>query len=400
MGGRAILSFGTVAIMILLDQPYVSQLLLQTIRKHELPVVATAAARAFDVASMPSAISEQVAVAHAIAEPDPLLYCVSESSIAWIAEHLAATGLPEQMQRFKNKTWFRERTASLCPGLRYREIALAELDAFDVTDFEAPFVIKPSVGFFSLGVRSVDSAAAWPAARTAIKADLASASSLFPGEVLDTSRLLLESYISGREFAVDAYFDANGQPVVLGILEHRFVGASDMSDRVYVTSAEIVRANLYRFTQFLAQMGECIPTRNFAMHVELRVDDEGAMTPIEVNPGRFGGWCTTADLTHHAFGINPYACFLRGARPNWTEALHGHRGEQFGLIALGNTTGIEGHDIEAFDYDGLCRRFACVLEMRKVDFRRYPIFGFAFTKTLDPSEFAWALQTDLREFVR
>ena len=89
---------------------------------------------------------------------------------------------------------------------------------------------------------------------------------------------------------------------------------------------------------------------------------------------------------------------MRGARPNWTEALRGHRGEQFGLIALGNTTGIEGRDIAAFDYDGLCRRFACVLEMRKVDFRRYPIFGFAFTKTIDPNEFTWALQADLREF--
>lgn len=386
--------------MILFDQPYVSDFLRQTIRDHQLPVVITDAARAFDVEDLPSAISECEAVARASAVRDPLLYCVSESSIAWIATHLGSTRLPEQIEQFKNKARFRQLTTSLCPDLRYREIALHELDDFDVREFATPFVIKPSVGFFSLAVKRVDSVADWPVVRAAIKLELACVGDLFPSEVLDTSRLLLESYLVGREFAVDAYFDADGEPVILGILEHLFASASDTSDRVYVTSAEIVRANLDRFTRFLAKLGECIPVRNFAVHVELRCDDQGAISPIEVNPARFGGWCTTADLTHHAFGLNPYACLFAGERPDWERVLRGHEGEQFGLIALGNSTGIESKNIASFDYEELMRRFACVLEMRKVDVRRYPIFGFAFTKTRDASEFEWALQSDLREFVR
>jgi len=179
--------------MILFDQPYVSDFLRQTVRDHQLPVVITDAARAFDVEGLPSAISEREAVVRAGAVSDPLLYCVSESSIAWIAEHLAATRLPDQIQRFKDKAWFRQQTASLCPDLLHREIALGELDGFDVEEFATPFVIKPSVGFFSLAVKRVDSVAEWPMVRAAIKQELARVGSLFPSEVLDTSRLLLES---------------------------------------------------------------------------------------------------------------------------------------------------------------------------------------------------------------
>ncbi|MCP3675252.1 MAG: ATP-grasp domain-containing protein [Gammaproteobacteria bacterium] len=32
-------------------------------------------------------------------------------------------------------------------------------------------------------------------------------------------------------------------------------------------------------------------------HDELRGDDKGTILPIEVNPMRFGGWCTSADIT-------------------------------------------------------------------------------------------------------
>ena len=143
------------------------------------------------------------------------------------------------------------------------------------------------------------------------------------------------------------------------------------------------------------------PVRNFPVHLELRVDPEGGLWPIEVNPVRFGGWCTTADLTGLAYDVNPYACLFKQERPDWTGALRGKQGQLFGIVALGNSTGVAGRHIESFAYDDLLSRFEHPLELRRVDFRRYPIFGFVFTQTRteNAAELEWALKSDLREFV-
>lgn len=387
--------------MIFLDQPYVSDFLIDTIQKYELPVIATDAARAFRVDEFPSAISEEEARKRLQGASDPHLYMVSESSIGWVTEHLATTALPARIEQFKNKASFRAAIAALYPAFQFREIPVSELDRFDPASFPLPFVIKPTVGFFSLGVQRVESAEAWPAALASIRADLARAEGLFPHEVLGTASFLVERCIEGREFAIDAYFDSDGEPVLLSILEHLFASKDDASDRVYITSARIVGENLERFTQHLRDLGQVFDVQSMPVHVEVRVDSDGQVVPIEVNPMRFGGWCTTADLTHHAFGVNPYASYFRGERPDWDELLERSGGETFALVALGNTTGVDGADVESFDYDAFVARFACPLELRKTDFRRYPIFGFLFVKTDTDSkdELDWALRTDLREFV-
>jgi len=387
--------------MILLDKPYVSQLLLDTIREHSLPVVSTESARQFGVQGLPSAISEAAAVQRALAGPDPLVYTVSESSIGWIAAHLGDTVLPERIDQFKNKARFRELTAGLFPGLRFLEVAVDDLDQFDPRSFPTPFIIKPSVGFLSLGVQRVNAVEEWPAALAALRLDLHRALGIFPAEVLNSSRFLIESCIEGREFAIDAYYDDRGEPVVLSVLEHLFAGPDDTADRVYVTSAEIVRSNLQRFTDLLSDLGAVFAPRNFPVHVEVRIDDAGQLWPIELNPVRFGGWCTTADLTHHAYGLNPYACLFARSRPDWDELLNGKESQLFALVALGNSTGIEGRDVEAFDYDGVLAHFAHPLELRKVDYTEYPLFGFVYVRTSseDSTELEWALRTDLAEFV-
>lgn len=387
--------------MILLDKPYVSQLLLDTIAEHSLPVVSTESARPFGVQGMSSALSEEEAVERALARPDPLVYTVSESSIAWIAESLGDTVLPERIDRFKNKARFRELTADLFPGLRFLEVGVGDLDDFDPSSFPMPFIIKPAVGFLSLGVRRVNSVDEWQPALAAIRHDLHQAEGMFPAQVLNSSSFLIESCIEGQEFAIDAYYDEHGEPVVLSVLEHLFADPDDTADRVYVTSAEIVRSNLQRFTDLLMDLGAIFAPRNFPVHVEVRVDGSGQLWPIEVNPVRFGGWCTTADLTHHAYGLNPYVCLFAQSRPDWDELLKGKEGQLFALVALGNSTGIKGRDVEAFDHDGVLAHFAHPLELRKVDHGEYPLFGFVYVRTSseDTAELDWALHTDLREFV-
>jgi len=264
-----------------------------------------------------------------------------------------------------------------------------------------PVIIKPAVGFFSLGVHKVTHASQWPAVMEAIFLELNEIHRQYPKEVLDTDVFIIEQCIHGEEFAVDAYFDAQGEPVVVGILKHTFSSESDVSDRVYTTSREIIENNLDEFSAFLQQIGQRSQVKNFPVHVELRRDTDGVLLPIEVNPMRFGGWCTTADITYSAYGFNPYEAYYYERKPDWKTLLRDKEAKLFSIIVLDNSTGFSEKAITEFNYDKLLACFEKPLELRKIDYRQHPVFGFLFTETSPDhlNELDYILNSDLREFV-
>ncbi len=66
--------------------------------------------------------------------------------------------------------------------------------------------------------------------------------SIYPDQVLGLDRFVVEEVIPGEEFAVDAYFDASGTPVLVDVYAHLFASADDVSDRVYLTNTADDRA--------------------------------------------------------------------------------------------------------------------------------------------------------------
>jgi len=264
-----------------------------------------------------------------------------------------------------------------------------------------PFIIKPSVGFFSLSVYKVENIESWNAAKREIHESLDTVRSLFPSEVVDPDSFIIEAFIEGEEFAFDAYFNQVGQPIILSAYKHVFASKEDVSDRLYITSADIVREYEPRFREFLESLGQLTELRNFPLHVEVRIDDKGKLVPIEVNPMRFGGMCTTADLAFHAYGYNPYEYCFAQQEPEWEELLKGREEDVYGLVVLNNSTGVEPEKIRQFDYESLQKKFENVLEIRKVDHREFHFFGFAFVKSRKDnySELEKILFSDLREFI-
>ncbi len=385
--------------MFFVDAPYVSPFFKTTVRDHGIPVVGTPAARRIGLLPGTRVLAEDEAVAAARGGGGRRVYTTSENAIGWIAEHLASTGLPDRIDRFKNKVRFRELTRPLFPDLFFREVPAGDLVNVRFEDLPAPVVLKPAVGFFSVGVRRVATSDQWAEAVAAVGSEMDRAR--YPATVLDGRSFIVEQCIEGAEFAVDAYFDGDGAPVILGILEHWFASDADVSDRVYVTSPGIVEENLAAFTRFLERVGELAGVRDFPVHVEVRSTADGALVPIEVNPLRFGGWCTTADLTAHAYGFNPYLCYWEGRRPDWGAALAGKADKLFSLVVLDNATGLGADEIAAFDYDRLLATFDRPLELRRLDHRAHPVFGFLFTETRadDVGELKRVLRSDLREFM-
>ncbi len=388
--------------MILVDRPYLSDFLKETSKKHKLPIVDTEAAHGFGLGATDNLISESDATDWLRANKNARVYTNSENAIGWIAKNLAFTDLPEKIEIFKNKAKFRELTRPMLPDFYFQEVTISDLDNLEIDKIPLPFIIKPNVGFFSLSVHKVSSAEEWEEVKAAIKAESAQKNDIYPAEVLDTTTFIIEENIEGEEFAFDAYFDENGNPVLLGIYKHLFSSANDVSDRIYITSKEVIEENLADFTNWLSEVGDLAKMSNFPVHVEVRRSDSGKIVPIEVNPLRFGGWCTTADMTAASYGFNPYVYYFENKKPDWDEILSPRAGKLHSLVVLDNSTGYSGKEITEFDYDALLATFENPLELRKIDYKEFPVFGFLFLETREENfgELERVLKSDLREFIK
>lgn len=388
--------------MFFVDKPYISDFFKQTVRDEGIPVVGTEIARKMGLYAGTKILTEDAAVemVRASDSRDLRIYTTSENAIGWIEEHLSFSDLPEKITLFKNKVKFRELMKPIFPDFRFLEIKLEDLKNFQLEDFPLPFVIKPTVGFFSMGVHKVTRREDWFPTIDTIIEETNKNKSLFPEEVLNASSFIIEECINGDEYAFDAYFNSSGEPVILSILKHTFSSDTDVSDRVYTTSKEIIEKNLADFTLFIDRIGKLAQLKNFPVHVEVRCD-HGVLMPIEVNPMRFGGWCTTADISFMAFGFNPYQYYFLQKKPDWVEVLRGKEGKLFSLIVLDNSTGINVNDITAFDFDRLLSNFEKPMELRKINYKEHSVFGFLFTETSEDnfSELKYILDSDLAEFV-
>jgi carbamoylphosphate synthase large subunit len=386
--------------MFFADKPYISDFFKQTVRDNNIPVVGTEISKKLELYNGTNILSEEQAIELAHTADDLRIYTTSENAIGWIAKHLSSSELTQKIALFKDKVKFRELTSPLFPDFKYKEIRLEDLKDANVTDFPLPFIIKPAIGFFSMGVRKVTSHEGWLDTVEAIIAETDKNKALYPQEVLDASSFIIEQCINGDEYAFDAYFDSSGTPVVLSILKHTFASDTDVSDRVYITSKEIIEENLVEFTNFAGRIGRLAQLRNFPVHIEVR-RESGVLLPIEVNPMRFGGWCTTADISYMAYGFNPYLCYFLQQKPNWAEALKGKEGKLYSLVVLDNSTGIHVNDIISFDFEKLLSNFEKPMELRKIDYREHAVFGFLFTETRAENfiELKRILDSNLSEYI-
>jgi len=387
--------------MFLVDQPYVSDFFKKTVRDNQIPVVATALSEQMDLYADTKLVSESRAIAMVREKRDIPIYTTSENAISWIVENLSFSDLPGKIELFKDKLKFRQLTEAIFPQFYFRGVSLHELTDVQFAALPLPFIIKPSIGFMSMGVYKVANEKEWAEAIAAITAEIDQVKGLYPDTVLNTSSFIIEQCINGEEFAVDVYYNGAGEAVVLGILKHVFSSDADVSDRVYVTSKDIIEKNLREFTMFAEKIGRLAGVTNFPVHIELRRDRDGSVLPIEVNPIRFGGWCTTADISFSAYGLNPYLYYYKQKKPDWSQLLQGKEGKLYSVVVLDNSTGFKIDTIESFDYDKLLAKFEHPLELRRIDFQQYPVFGFLFVETEEEnfSELQNILESDLKEFI-
>ena len=382
--------------MIVLDYPYVSRFLIDSVLELGLPVLDTPQVRAL-AGDAPLDYIDEIEFSARLALGGKV-YTNSENGLGHILRCRCNEDLARQIDICKDKALFREAVAALHPGYRFLRVPFDQLGAIDPAAMPCPCVVKPTRGFFSLGVHVIDTPADWPAALRAIEAERAALNDEYPEAVVSGGEFIVEQTLDGEEYAIDVYFDAEGNPVITNILHHHFISEDDVSDRLYYTSAGIIETWLLPFTEYLRDVARECAFRDFVTHIEVRVTEAGDIIPIEANPLRFAGWCV-ADITALAWGFNPYECYFKDLRPDWDAILTENQGMATAMVIGTLPPGTKGKSVAAVDYAGFQSMFSNVLELRKIDYLTYPVFAFAFA-SLPESELDGLKQVVAGDFSR
>ncbi|MCJ7688316.1 MAG: ATP-grasp domain-containing protein [Clostridiaceae bacterium] len=385
--------------MMILDEPYVSTFLMKTARDMGIPVLNFTNVMELIPLTDLKTVDENEFINIAKTKSPLLLYCNSENSFQWINKNLKYTKIPRAIEMFKDKVTFRKLVKEIYPHFLFKEVSYEQLSKFDTTKIKKPLIIKPAIGFFSMGVHKVNGDNEWEAIIGLIQDEMDKVKGLYPAEVLNSSKFIIEEYIEGPEYAIDAYYDNNGDPVILNILEHPFSSNGDVSDRIYFTSKKIIKKYLIAFRDVLMSIGKATGISNFPVHMEVRVDKSGNVIPIEVNPMRFAGWCTT-DIAYHAYGINVYENYFHQKRPDWDQILKTDDNKLYCIVVADIPGDINLKSIKEINYDAYLSNFSNILEFRKIDYKQYPVFAFSFISVeCNSNEVDKILKLDLRQYI-
>ena len=385
--------------MIILEKPYASEFLIDTIVQNDWPVLKNDAILEADIEEGAiDLIPSEVAKNYYLTQEYPLIYANSENAISWVLENLPASNLSDYIRLFKDKIAFRELLKELYPDFYYESVEFSDLKNMPPDNVKFPVVIKPAVGFLSFGVHTVRTDKEWTDTIKRLESEMKEAEALYPDNVVNSSKFIIEQLIEGEEFAIDAYYDRDGEPVILNIFQHPFFNEKDVSDRIYLMSTGIMIKYMAKFALLLREIGELKNIRNFPMHIEIRVTSDGTIIPIEVNPMRFAGWCTT-DVSKYAWGINVYECFFNQTRPDWNRILSEGRKEVYYFSMAEVPQGIDKNRLKNFDYNGFLKNYSNVLEVRRINPLCNPLFAIIFGSTTSKDEVVKILSLKTTDYI-
>ncbi|MCF2138613.1 MAG: ATP-grasp domain-containing protein [Candidatus Lokiarchaeota archaeon] len=394
--------------MIILEEPYVSGFLQDTLKRMQIPVLYNNAVQNMNLSPELNYFPPEKFITEYKNKANIPLYSSSENALDWIIKNLGSasnlhhSNLSRQIKLFKDKFLFRSIMQAQFPNFHFTKVAYSELLNFDISSLSFPVIIKPNIGFFSVAVYRINSADEWNSTVSAIISEMKNLEGVFPSTVVNAAEFIIEDVIEGDEFAVDVYFDQHSQPVILNIMKHIFANPKDTSDRLYITSKEIIESTHDSLSSILQEIGKRTQIKLFPLHIEVRINSQGDIGIIEANPMRFAGLCVT-DLAYYAYGSNNYELFFKQQKPDWKHLLNGKDGKIYAMIVGTLPRDLPLEHIEYVDYQAFCSKLSHVLECREMDVHKFPLFTITFAEfdKYDKSsmdEMNWALHSDFGEF--
>ncbi len=379
----------------LLADTYISPLLIKTLTKYKIPILIQNRKL---MEKLKNSVKDLIILnknkaVRLFSKTNGVFYTNSENILPSLIKNLKNKLLIDNIQLFKNKSLTRSFLKRILPTFFFLEVEKENLGDINLQSNKA-YIIKPSVGFLSIGIRKIKSIDDIDVKINEIFSEIKKYSGTFDKAVLNPNKFLIEEYITGKEFACDAYFDSNGAPVILCIFSHPFLNEDDFRDVVYYTNSEIMYKMLPIVEEFLHKLSSLKKITNFPFHMEFRFY-KNQVVPIEINPMRFAE-LSLADLPFFAFGINSYEYYFLKKKPDWDKILLRIGKENF-FFVLGRVPE-KLPDKKRPDHKKFKDTFKNLIEYYILDYRKYPVFAVAFGKTNNISETLKYLNFDFSNY--
>lgn len=202
---------------------------------------------------------------------------------------------------------------------------------------------------------------------------------------------------TGEEFAIDGYYDQDGEPVILNVFKRLFKDDYDTSDRIYYTSKAAINEIYDDARRFMKNIQTVLPLRNYAVHFEIRKNGDRVI-PIEINPLRFAGAGTT-DLGYHAYGMNMYQHYFLGTKPDWNSILEEMDDAVYSFFFAEVPLEINLEEVANIDHEGLQHEFEQILEYRQLPFQNDRSMSIIFYRSEDLNKNRQLLHLDLLPYL-
>ena len=182
--------------MIILEKPYVSAPLVAYLEEKQIPVLHN------DMAAQLTAEGHRLNLLDDKQfvekyQQSQQLYAVSENALVWLYAQLPESELVKKVKILKDKAAFRRICQQIYPDFYYKEVEMKALRSLNPDELPLPLVLKPSVGFLSVGVYIVRSKEEWLAALDDIDRNFAKQCAVFPETVVRSEMFVLEQFIEG-----------------------------------------------------------------------------------------------------------------------------------------------------------------------------------------------------------
>ncbi|WNS80296.1 ATP-grasp domain-containing protein [Domibacillus sp. DTU_2020_1001157_1_SI_ALB_TIR_016] len=370
--------------MMILNEQILSPLLKQTLEHLQIPVLKEADP-VNCMAFFDSLTKEQ------------RLLTNSESGLSLLDTYCPDSNENQWSKLFKNKGQLRALLSQMYPDYFYQVVTADNLLSLPVEKIPFPVVLKPTFGYSSVGVYKVKRKEEWEKAIHQFEADVLLSEEIYDPSVVNQKTLLIEKWIQGEEYAVDGYYDEQGNPVVLSVFKRLFKDEYDTSDRIYYTSKQVIQEIYEQAYSFMAELQKLVPLQNYPIHFEIRKQGE-IVIPIEINPLRFAGAGTT-DLGYYAYGHNIYEQYFTQQKPDWKQIIEDMDDSIYSFCCAEIPLALSRGLVKAVDHEAFQKEFEHILEYRPIQAAHDRTFAIVFFKSDNLDENHYILQLDLEPFI-
>lgn len=382
--------------MIILDRPYVSDLLADTISKNKIPVI-----KLNEVFIPNESTINLKKVDDLLIELEkgnsPILFN-SENGLNILSKYAPNHYLTTVTDILKNKVTFRKTLSRHYKDFFFTEVSLKELEELDPSALPFPIIVKPVIGYSSIGVHRIDKVEEYQETIKQLKFEMEVTGSEYPIEVINNQSFIIEKLIEGDEYAVDVYFTEDGEPVILNLFKRMFRHEKDMSDRIYYTSKQVINESLNKIQEFLRTISSFFALKSAPIHIEIRIDNDEQIVPIEVNPLRFAG-IGTNELGVHAYGVNACEYFFKQEKPDWENIVNQMDDSIYSFCCAEIDASIDCKQVVSINHEAFKQNFAEILEYRPMKVNESSTFAVIFHKSPDLNENIRLLNLDLNQYI-